>query len=76
MWGKGRLCVWKREREAKGKDREMEREIFPQHKRSTLANKRHLFYLTEPQNNKANIVIVKEENIWLEKHYTVNCKAE
>lgn len=52
-----------RGRETKGKDREMEREIFSQHRRSTLANKRHLFYLTEPQNNKANIVIVKEESI-------------
>lgn len=61
MRGGETMC--EREREAKGKDREREREIFPQHKRSTLANKRHLFYLTEPQNNKANIVIVKEESI-------------
>ena len=55
--------VCERTREGDKGEREMEREIFPQHKRSTLANKRHLFYLTEPQNNKTNIVIVKEESI-------------
>jgi len=52
-----------KEREGGKGERQRDGEIFPQHKRSTLANKRHLFYLTEPQNNKANIVIVKEENI-------------
>lgn len=55
------VCV--KEREGGKGERQRDGEIFPQHKRSTLANKRHLFYLTEPQNNKANIVIVKEENI-------------
>ena len=52
-------------------ERDTKREIFPQHKRSTLAKRRHLCYLTEPQNNEANIVNGKEENIWLEKYYTV-----
>lgn len=51
---KGKLCVGQGE---------MKIEIFLQHKRSTLAKRKDLFYLTEPQNNEANIVTGKEENI-------------
>lgn len=52
-----------REGGKRGKDRENGERDSPQHKKKHLGQQETFIYLTEPQNNKANIVIVKEEII-------------